>query len=233
MREVRVRIEPEVNILMRMLHNVLAQSCQQLTFDVSFRVYLAGGYLLKQYLGQRVLTVNDIDLFIGYTWRENRPITGRDKERIRKLVLRAIELFGTSLPSNTYNPSIRVNGDIITPNTNPYSNIEGILMCARSRSIERLPGREINYILRDDLSSSNSNLFQKMNSLVSGFDMDILQIATTVTPVGSLVSAATPEFLAAKDERLVTTVREVSEDRKIKYQDRLRPLGYNFSWELS
>ncbi len=88
-------------------------------------------------------------------------------------------------------------------------------------------GVTYNIILQNVLNSP-----ERIERLLNGFDMDILQSCWYMDQVNITRQVGTRKFLESLQSKVVTCSDSTTMGRKEKYKERLRSLGFDFSWEM-
>ncbi len=209
-------------------------------------VALAGGWYLPSQLpteeSARLINSpsyqeSDVDIFIG-TDKLHRGV--RLNYSITDIVINVVRAFGGILANDYTSPE---SASLFTPTPFPrtreehYDDLPGVLRTLRfnvpltpEENGARLRTFSLNIIFTDRLGSTST--IQDAATLVSNFDLDILRSCSMAVTGGmqTFLYEAESSF-EAKVSKLVSG-EDISPERRQKYEDRLRPLGYTFSWEL-
>ncbi|WGH49949.1 hypothetical protein [Pseudoalteromonas phage vB_PtuP_Slicky01] len=182
---------------------------------------------------------SDVDIFLGtQSLFAGRPI---DYDLIG-IIINVVQSYGGRLIQNIQTQEgIRLLRQSRTTNVNVTSSAyegtnQGALCYLRfdvpiSSADLRRRTFSLNIIVTSLIGSSSG--IADATALLSTFDLDILRCCSIKgTRELNQLTYVMPSCLEALENKLVNEVHATTEERKLKHSERLRPLGFDFSWEL-
>lgn len=194
-------------------------------YGVEVDFLVAGSAALQMHLDAIVRPLNypiesvgDLDIFVAY-----RQVGDPAQVFLEVVVRNYIVTLFNSLLDRHLTPSLGAEGSATQSN---------IVACYRGLAPKV---KEINLIFRSDLMSDNFTV--NLQTLFNSFDLDILRCSIALTQTDNQVARVLPsrsiEFTEAVNSMLVTSSEGIRPERSEKYKQRLEPLGFEFSWDLT